>query len=140
MAKDIGFHSILSYSEGSVWVPVGEVIKGWDNESTADMVDTEILGDTFKTFKPASIDPGTVTFEIFLDNGNTNNQFLADAFYNGTLVNWQIEYSNGGEGDEEQFSAYVKSLGRTVEKKTMLTRKITLQITGDPGIAGATVV
>jgi hypothetical protein len=134
MAKGIGFGSRLAIGSGSGTV-VGGIIDQIENEVSTEEVDTTLLGDKYKTFAPADVDPGELTFDIALDNGDTTNQTLVDLLDSGDVVEWHITYSNNVSPDS--FNGWVKTLGRMISKRELLTRKVTIRLTGDPGMTGA---
>jgi hypothetical protein len=135
LTTGIGFGTTLGYHTGTgsgAFTVIAEVVDQIDNDVTGTEVDTTLLGDTFKTNRRSDVDPGELQFEIALDNGNTMNQVLATLLENGSVATWQLTYSNGGTADS--FTGWVKSLGRAVAKNKMLTRKVTVRLTGNPGV------
>lgn len=120
---------------GSSFTTLGGIIDAIENECSASEVDTTLLGDTWMTSLPADLDPGELTFEIALDNGDDDNQTLVDLFSGRTIATWKITYSNSESPDT--FSGYIKTLGRSIAKRSMLTRKVTVKLTGDAGLVGA---
>lgn len=125
MALGIGFGTTLTVG-GTV---IGGIVDQIDNEVSREEVDTTLLGDLYKTSSPADIDPGELTFDVAL--GGDGDSALVALFTSGDEASWTITYSNGGA---DTFSGWVKSLGRTVSKREMLTRKVTVKLSGNPGV------
>jgi len=139
--KTIGFQVTLGidYTGGSTYVVQGVIVDkiGGQNAKT-DMGDTTLLSDVFKTFLPASTDPGSLSFEVGWDALETNASSggtygkLAHAQKTGQVLGCQI---TGMSGSVETFQAYVESVGREFSKNKLNVVPVTLKLTGDPGFA-----
>ena len=129
MAQGIGYGSTLAFASGTGSPnTIGGIVDGWEVEAETEMVEVTLLGDATKKFMPADTDPGECTFEVALDNGDSDLTALKAAQAAGTLLSFTATYSNGGSADT--FSGYVKTVGKTVKKREMLTSKITVKATG----------
>ena len=135
--KGIGFGSTLSVDVvgGSSFVEIGTIVDAIENEVSAEVVDTTVLGDLWKTFATADLDGGEVTYVIALDNDDTQWQSLANLLKTGTAAAWQIEYSNSTIKDT--FDGLVTGLSRTIAKRDLLTSSVTIKVTGNAGLAGS---
>lgn len=141
LEKRIGFGCKLGVdtSGGSSYDEIGSVVDGWTGPSAAaDEVDTTILSDTWKTFMKASIDPGSVSFQIAYDPNDTDcqgiNSLLAST--STTLATWQVTFPDVGSGtDTETFTGFVTSLDREVSKTGLVMATIGIKISGNPGFA-----
>lgn len=138
LQKGIGYGTTIGYHTGigsGSFTVIAEVVDQIENEVTGTEVSTTLLGDKYTSSVQSDIDSGELTFEIALDPANTNNQALATLKDNGNVATWQLTYSNdSGATKTETFTGWVKSLGRTIQKSKLLTRKVTIRLTGDAGI------
>lgn len=136
MSQALGMGTTLEFSEdsGSNWTSVGQIVDTIDNEVSVEEGETTLLGDTYKSYLPADIDPGELSFSIALDNDDSTNQNLVDLLEERTVVSWRVTYPNSTTADV--FNGFVKSLSRTVAKRSMLVRNVGIRLTGDPGLTG----
>lgn len=141
MDKRIGYGCTLGVDPagGVTFTTIAAIIDGWSGPDTsADDVETTVLGDKYKTFARAQIDPGTVQFEIAYDPANATNQTLVDLYDSGDVASWQITFNDVGNGSAtETFNGYVNSFSREMTKGSLVKATISIKVSGDPGYTGA---
>lgn len=134
MAQGIGFKSNLfvnvdstgsGFASGSgSWL--GGVVDGWETEEETEMVDITVLSMSRKAALPADTDPGDVSFEYALDPSDSAYTELVTARDNGYPVQITEVLSNG---IIDVNTGYVKTIGKTVKKRSNLTSKVTIKKT-----------
>jgi len=136
--KGFGFLLGVSLTNGS-FTNIGSIVDGVSSDATAADISTTVAADIFETSLPGQIDPGEVQFTIGYDPADTDvSQTLNDYFVAGTVLYWQISYPpvvDDTPAATEVFTAYIKSKSREVMKDALITSKLTLRISGDPGYA-----
>ncbi len=142
VSKRIGLGVTLSVdvTGGTSFSLIGAVVDGIsEGEAKADMVDTSILADIFKTKSKSQVDPGEVTLTIAYDpdEGSSTGFKLLLASVNAVAPNWKISYPSGtlgtGSITYKTFFAHHSGMGRETKKDGMIVCAITLTKTGDPG-------
>ena len=124
MTQGIGYKSKLYLNGSGSGALLGGVVDGWERSAETEMVDITVLGLAKKKYFPADTDPGETSFDVALDGSDTNLAALVTARDNGTLVTLVEVLSNGVT---ETYTGYVKTIGKTVKKRELLTSKITIQ-------------
>jgi hypothetical protein len=104
----------------------------------ADTVDISIITDTFKQFAKGRVDPGELSCMVAYDPADSTGQALAALLPVRTPVpTWTITYPDEGGGTSTQsFSAHLTGFELDAQVDKLVTAKITLKLTGDPGFAG----
>ncbi len=145
--KRIGYKTEIAVSvDGTTvsFVAIGCIVDGVSGpESARTKVDTSCLDDTFMTFSVAQTDPGELSFTMAYDPNDASSQTLTDLLTQDTPIpRWQITYPVSASTSEvqptEEFDAFVIGLGREIAKEELITRAITLAISGDPGFTAST--
>jgi hypothetical protein len=142
VTKRIGLGILLDVDilGGTNFTNLAAIVDAPDNSGAkADVADTTLLADTFKTKAKAQIDPGEVTFTIAYDpsDGTTSQKLatvLADVI---NTANWRITFPAyaGAAQKIETFLAQLTGMGRTLKKDKLNIAPITLTISGNPGFA-----
>lgn len=140
MAQDKGtpgLGSLLKMGNGAspeTFTTIAEVYDINGPALKADTVDSTHLADTWKGFKIALKDGGTVKFSVnFLPTDATQglSTGLLVKFENGTLANWQIQWSDANT-TVWQFAAYVTDFQAKAPLTGMLRADISLKLDGIP--------
>lgn len=145
MGKRIGYGSLLGVDTagGSSYTDLGEIIDFSLSAATRTEVETSVLADTYKTYAPGQIDPGTCTLTVAYDPEATTSQTLVDLLEQRTPVpTWQITYSVIASSSEaaptETFSGWVMSVSREgFAEGDRLQSSVEVRITGDAGLTGS---
>jgi hypothetical protein len=141
MQKRTGFgcRLLVDPAGGTSFVHVANVITGWSGPNTsADVAETTVLADLYKTYKREQIDPGQATLSIAYDPLDTATQILVDLYDSGANAAWAQEFSDEGAGTiTEVFTAMIVGFERTMEKGTLVTASLTLQVSGNAGFSGS---
>ncbi len=135
MPKAIGYKSTLwlnATDDGSgnfsgSGTKLGGVVDGWEAEEETEMVDTTVLSMATKDFLPADTDLGDVSFEIAVDNSDSTLTTLETARDTGALIQLTEVLTNGLT---DVTTGYVKTIGRTVKKREMVTKKFAVKVVG----------
>jgi hypothetical protein len=140
LVKVIGFGSTLSCDPtgGTSFTTLGAIVDGWDeSQAKAEKANTSILSDKYMTAAPAQVDPGEVSFEIAYDPMTGSSAATLGALLtSGAIANWQTSLNRGGTPVTSTFLGYVSGLGVAVKKAALVTQKVTIQKTGNPGFIG----
>lgn len=133
MSKYIGFASELNVTSTTGTLIIGQIRSISGPNSEAADVDTTTLDSStnYRTFIPGLIDPGAVTFDVIFDPTTTAMKRLND-YHDGRLVK-TFAVTHPTTTVTQSFSAYVKSLGQEIPLDDVVTRPVTLKVTGDPG-------
>lgn len=130
--KRIGFGVTLSVN-GSV---IGTIVDNIEHDSSRDVGETTVLGDAIKTYMAGQIDPGKVTFTIAYESDQSGTtKTLNDLYYSGATATWLITYPAVGSdlAETETFTGFISARGRSINKNELITSKVEIQLTGDPG-------
>lgn len=102
-------------------------------DGTADDVDTSTIDQATndKSFQRGQFDPGDLTMELAYGATDPSQSKLGTARATGQIREFLVTDTVGGT--TESFSGYIKGMGRAIEKDSMVTRSVTVKITGDPG-------
>ena len=136
IVKEIGLGTTLSIgtSEGSsTFTEVAGLISLPGPDGTADDIDTSTLDNAtlFKTFQRGQVDPGEMTLTLGFGSADASQKQIVTAYKDGTIRSWKVTPPT--TANSEEFDAYVKGMGRVIEKDSFMTRTVTLKVTGDPG-------
>jgi hypothetical protein len=139
----LGFTLAVDASGGSSFTTLGSIVDGLKEEQAkAEMVDTSVLADLYKTKSKSQIDPGGFTLMIAYDPDDATTTALVAIFKNTSAVppNWRISYPSGTQGagivQTETFKAHLSAMGREIVRDKMITCEITLTKTGTIGYNG----
>ncbi len=126
---------------GSSYTTLGAIVDGLaESEAKADMADTSILADTWKTKSKSQVDPGEVTYTIAYDPDEATSTTLATLLASVSAVppTWRVTYPSGtlgaGSVTTKTFAAHLSGMGRETKKDKMIVCAITLTKTGNPGM------
>jgi hypothetical protein len=137
LEKRIGYGCTLAVDEqgGSTFATLFNVVSGFSGPAaSADVVETTVLSDKYKSFERSQIDPGSFTFTVAYDPADTASQVLVGLFDSGEVAQWQVTFYDAGSGNEqEEFYGFVESLGREVDKGSLITMDVSIKVSGNPG-------
>ncbi len=134
MGKQIGNGSKLTGQIASTsFTEVAHIISIGGPDSAGNDIDTTTLTstDNFQTFARGDVDPGEVTMSLAFSS-TTSALSLGTKHQLGLPFQWKVVPPT--TADAETFSGYIKSMGRSIERNAMITRSLTIKVTGDPGI------
>lgn len=145
--KSIGFDVALGMdpANGITFTTLGHVIDGFKGQTAkADFADTTFLSDKYKTFLPASVDPGELSFSIGYDpqdvGAGSTYGLLCTALNSGTIASFQFQLTYPGgavpTGGGEVIHAFVAEVGREIEKNKLNQCPVKLRLSGDPAMGG----
>lgn len=134
--KEIGLGATLSIgtSEGSsTFTVVAGLISLPGPDGTADDIDTSTIDNAtfFKTFQRGQVDPGEMSLVMGYGSTDASQQQMVTAYKTGEVRSWKVTPPT--TANSEEFNAYVKGMGRAIEKDSFITRPATLKVSGDPG-------
>ncbi len=139
-SKYIGFGSYIQCDPagGTSYTTIAGVRSISRSEATSNDVETTIINDAtrFESFIGGLVNPGEVDFELAYDPATATHKSLALLLSTQAIATWKIVYSDTG-ATAETFSGYVKSLGNEVPLRELMTRKVKVKVTGNPGFATA---
>lgn len=136
--KQIGNGSIFSAqfstTGGSTWYPVAHIISIGGPDSAGNDIELATLSSTsnFIDFCRGDVDGGEVTLSLAFSSTTSAKQ-MGTAHTDGVTRNWKVTPPTTASAEE--FNGYIKSMGRSIERNEMITRPVTIKVTGDPGIA-----
>jgi len=144
VSKILGFKTQLGFgsSEGagsSTFTKVAGLLSLPGPDGSGDDVDTSTIDnpDDFKTFARAQVDPGEMSMTLAYGSTDASQKQLGTLYGSGTIVSWGFIFNSTAaastQWDSNTFNGYVKSMGRAIEKDSMITRTIGIKVTGDPG-------
>lgn len=130
MTKFFGYRSIIATSTGELAQLTGIDGPGVDFAE----VDTTTMDSSsnYRTSAPGLGGPGDVTLNMMYDPTSASHKVLARAAQNRTTKAWTV-YHGSSSGDTDVFSAWVKSINRTIPMDNMIVANVTIHITGLPG-------
>ena len=146
--KRIGYGMQLQVkvTSGTTYVTLGTLVDDIDiDAASADMAETTLLTDKFKTFAPAQVDPGGVSFNVAYEDTATGDsrklfEMLKDATPKWT-PSWKIKLPAGSASTSttghHTFDAHVAELGMSLPKTGLIIQPITLKKSGSPGFTTA---
>src|SRR4051812_2059116 len=144
LTKRIGLGVKLSVDAagGTTWVELGSIVDGIETDAKATSIDTSLLGDTYSSFLKGPIDGGSMQFTIAYSSEDSNTTQILNgllASTSQTLANWQLTYPavGGGSSDTEIFKGFVESVGRSIKRDGFLTAKVSVKVSGDPGLSAS---
>jgi len=139
--KEIGLGCTLEVgtSAGSTtFTAVAGLLSFSGPDGTADDIDTSNMDDAnFKTFKRGQADAGECALTMTYGSTDASQKTLAGLWKSGKIVNWRVSYPTTAT-PKDTFDGYVKGMGRAIEKDAMITRNVSMKITGDPGMQAST--
>ncbi len=109
-------------------------------EASAEDVDTSTIDNStdatvnWKTFQRGQVDPGEMTLTLAYGSTDASSKKLGTLLKTGALQTWKIIFPNTS-ASVETFTGYVKSMGRALEKGTLITRNVGIKVSGAPGFA-----
>lgn len=149
----IGLGAVLKMGDGAspteAFTAIANIASISGPSETMETVDTTHLSSTggYREFRPHLKDGGEVTFTIHYDPTHATHDDatgLKKKFDDRLLTNFQIDLSNlsdGGGGFASNnlitFAAYVTNLGMNVPIDDMVTRDVTLKVSGAIAITDA---
>lgn len=135
MSKIFGYGSVLQVTTTTGDLAIGQVTNISGPGTDAADVDTTTMDSSsnFRTFVSGLIDPGELAISVMYDPGLVSHKRLA--YYHGqrsTKV-FKLYHGTTAAGDEDTFSAHIKSLGREIPMDNVITCDFTVRVTGKPG-------
>jgi hypothetical protein len=115
--------------------------------ATRDQIETTCLDANSRTYEPGMLNPGTASFGINFDPGDTSHVRLHDLYRSGTKVDFALGWSDGtadptvdGSGDfvlsDERswllFNAFVAELPFDFGLNTVVSSTVSLQLSDFP--------
>lgn len=130
MTKIFGYRSIVATSTGEIAQLTGVSGPGVDfNEADTTTMDSS---SNYRTSVPGLGNAGDVTLSMMYDPAHASHKILAEAAVTRTVKVFTV-YHGSSTGDTDTFSAWVKSIGREIPMDNMITRDVTIHVTGKPG-------
>lgn len=129
----------------AVFVAVANVVSINFSGRDAEEVDFTHLGTTggFREFRQGYKDPGTIQLEIHFNPQEETHQDLLALWLAGTIVDFQIDYSNAGGVEDggwpfaEQGRGYIQNPGDvTVDGSNPIGGAATFRVSGQTQIIG----
>lgn len=98
-------------------------------------VDTFCLDSTgnFRTFKRGPVDPGSLNFELMFSSTDGNHKKLGTLYETGEEKVWRVKYPSTTT-TPRMFRGYVSDVGEEIPLDDVITRSVTIKISGHPGI------
>jgi hypothetical protein len=137
--KQIGYGTKLYLSTNTTsstgdWTQIGGLLSCPGPDGTGTDVDTSTIDNAteFKTYQRSDVDPGTMNVTVAYGSTDSASKVLGTAYGNGDIYNWKVEFPSTTTPDET-FLGYINSMGRALEKDSMITRTFGIKVSGDPG-------
>ena len=131
MTKFFGYRSIVATSTGEIAQLTGVSGPGVDfNEADTTTMDSS---SNYRTSVPGLGNPGDLTIGLMYDPTAVPHKRLAYYMGQRSVKAFKLYHGTTAAGDEDTFSAWIKSLGREIPMDGMITADITLHVTGKPG-------
>ena len=138
--KQIGLGASLSVKGTTASTTAYTVIAGIVSmpgpDAAGTAIDTYTLDstDNFVTKLRGSVDPGDMTLVLAYNNSDASSKQLGTLFADGTLMTFKVEYPSTA-ATAESFEGFINGMGRAIERDAMITRPVTITVSGDPGFA-----
>ena len=72
-----------------------------------------------------------MTLTMGFGSTDASQKQMVTAYKDGSIRSWKVTPPT--TANAEEFNAYVKGMGRVIEKDSFKTRPATLKVSGDPG-------
>lgn len=137
--KMIGLGATLSVkvstASTATYAAVGGLTSFSGPNGSGDDVDTTTMStgtDYFKTFQRGQVDGGELTLSLAYSSTDTSSKNLAAIYKTGAMQTWKVTFPSTAV-TAESFSGFVQSMGRELTKDSMITRSVTIKVSGSPG-------
>jgi hypothetical protein len=136
MTKTFGYASVLQVTTTTGDAAIGQITNITGPGVDFADVDTTTMDSSsnYRTFVPGLGDPGEITISLVYAPTTVSHKRLM--YYMGQRSVKAFKLYQGGStaaGDEDTFSAYIKSMGREIPMDGLITGDVTLKVTGKPG-------
>jgi hypothetical protein len=138
--KQIGLGTSLSVkgttASTTTYTLIAGIVSMPGPDGTGTAVDTFTLDSTgnFITKIRGAVDPGDMTLVVAYNNSDASSKKLGTLFADGTLQMFKVSYPSTASTPEE-FEGFINGMGRAVERDALITRPVTITVSGDPGFA-----
>jgi len=143
VTKLLGFKTVLGFGSSagagsSTFTQVAGLISLPGPDGSGDDVDTSTIdnADNFKTFARGQVDPGEMSLSLAYGSTDASQKQLGTLYESGVIVSWGFIFSATAGStlwETNTFDGYLKSMGRAIEKDSMIMRTIGIKVTGNPG-------
>lgn len=135
MAKTFGYGSVLQVTTTTGDLAIAQVtgISGPGVDFTEVDTTTMDSSSNFRTSVPGLGNPGDVTIGLMYDPTAVSHKRLAYYQSQRSTKAFKLYHGSTAAGDEDLFSAWIKSMGREIPMDGMITSDVTLHVTGKPG-------
>lgn len=137
MASTVSYNSTLKMgvATGGAYtaptVAVGECLSINFDGATQAIIDTTSLTSTMKSFKVGTVDPGTISLEVNLDEDDVSQKLLIAAASDQTVRSYLITYGSTTTGGcTISGLAFVTSFSIKAGIDTVLTASFSLKLSG----------
>lgn len=115
-------------------LPVAHVISISGPDTAANDIELATLTSTsnFIDYCRGDVDPGELTISLAFSSTTSALQ-LGTQHTAGNSFKWKVVPPTTAAAEE--FTGYIKSMGRAIERNAMITRSLGIKVSGDPGIA-----
>ena len=141
--KMIGFGTTISMKATTASTTTYTVLAGLISapgpDGTADDIDTSTIDNStdsdlrnFKSYARGQVDPGEMTLTLSYGSTDATSKQLGTLYKSGDNQDWKVTFPST-TATAETFEGYVKSMGRELEKDSMIRRAVGIKVTGWPG-------
>lgn len=140
--KIIGLGTTLSVKATTAsttgYTAIGGLLSLPGPDASADDIDTSTIDNStaaatyWKTFQRGQVDPGEMTLTLAYGSTDSSSKKLGTLLKSGAIQTWKITFGSTAMS-AETFTGYVKGMGRALEKDAMVTRSVSIKVTGSPG-------
>ncbi len=142
--KLLGFKTHLGFGTSAgagttVFTKVAGLIGLPGPDGSGDDIDTSTMdnADDFKTFARGQVDPGEMSLSLAYGSTDASQKQLGTLYESGKIVSWGFIFGATASGstawETDTFDGYIKSMGRAIEKDSMIMRTIGIKVSGNPG-------
>ena len=136
----LGTRLYMKQSTGSTstYTAIGGLLSLPGPNASADDIDTSTIENStvantyWKTFSRGQVDPGEMNVSLAYGTTDTFNKSLGTYFRTGESLTFKVTFPSTAV-TAESFTGYIKGMGRELEKDSMITRNLTLKVSGSPG-------
>ena len=135
MTKHFGYGSVLQVTTTTGDLAIGQVLSISGPGVDFDDVDTTTMDSSsnYRTFVPGLGDPGELTISLVYAPTTTSHKRLMYYMGQRSTKAFKLYHGTTAAGDEDTFSAHIKSMSREIPLDGIITGDVTLKITGKPG-------
>lgn len=135
MTKYFGYGAVLQVTTTTGDLAIAQLTAIGGPGTDFPEVDTTTMDSSsnYRTSVPGLGNPGDMTIPVMYDPASVGHKRLAYYMGQRSVKAFKLYHGTTAAGDEDTFSAWVKSMGREIPMDGMISTDITLHVTGKPG-------